>query len=165
MDNLVGHFGGMRVIESIYATETVSVRKHKLTKSQIKHLEKHMFKGITYHDRIQKKWNKRFGFKQVPGMMIVDPTVVGVNTGQAPWERKRGDKVIVAHPTVVQRLKEMTDEPRPECTYTMGDKYDDLKKSAEEQKQAKRNSDAIDWLANFPILRNPNGIIDLDIGA
>ncbi len=71
-------FNGMRVVESLMAIESRPARTHKLTRSQIKHLEKHMFKGITYHDRIQKKWNKRFGFKQVPGCFIIDPSRLGV---------------------------------------------------------------------------------------
>ncbi len=98
--NQIGMFNGMRVISSPYATETVPVRKHKLTRSQLGHLIKHKFKGITYHDRIQKKWNKRFGMKQVPGCFIVDSSKIGFGYGS-------GEKVIMAHPVIVEKMNEL----------------------------------------------------------
>lgn len=155
-----GRFNGMRVIESIYATETVPVRKHKLTRSQITHLQKHMFKGITYHDRIQKKWNKRFGFKQVPGMMIVDPKAMGfMDIGRSE------SKVIIAHPTVIEALKYGTgDDIKPDRYLTV--KYNEMVQSAKERKIRS----AVMWkpetdFINFPILRKSYGIVDMDILA
>lgn len=85
-------FNGFRVVESTMAMETVPVRRHKQTRA----------KSDSYHSRIQKKWNKRFGFKQVPGIYMIDTsklTFGGLNGGE---------KVIMAHPEMAARLKELS---------------------------------------------------------
>jgi len=92
---------GMRVVESPMAMTSEPVRKHKLTRAQLKHLEKHMPKGITYHDRIQKKWNKRFGFKQVPGFFIVDTSKLSFDN----LMNDDGEKVLLVHPTIMKTLQ------------------------------------------------------------
>lgn len=158
MDTAFGNaFNGMRVIESPYATVSTPVRTHKLTRSQLKHLEKHMFKGITYHDRIQKKWNKRFGFKQVPGCFIIDHSKI-------EFGYDNGEKVIVAHPSVVKALKEHkeSDSKTGPVDY-LQDKYDKYKRHSEE---VKRNIDIQlgKWNYHGLTASNSNGVL-LDIGA
>ena len=63
---LFNPFGGMRVVESPLAMQTVSApkRAHKKRRNQTE----------AYHRRIQKKWTKRFGVsvKQVPCVYQVD---------------------------------------------------------------------------------------------
>jgi hypothetical protein len=63
MNNLYGlsvnPFLCIKVIESPYAVE-------KTNEPMRVHQGKEWMVGRSYHDRIQKKWNKRFGFAQKP---------------------------------------------------------------------------------------------------
>ena len=63
-------FGGMRVIESPMAAMLVPVRKHKKRSSQ----------SSTYHARIQKKWIKRFGKKEVACAFMLNGGVFGLGS-------------------------------------------------------------------------------------
>lgn len=49
-------FGGLRLVEHPMAVRSVPVRVHKKRRNQTE----------AYHRRIQKKWTKRFGMKDVP---------------------------------------------------------------------------------------------------
>ena len=81
MENL---FNGMRYIESHEAVMTTSdpVKRHRPAKG-----------SATYHRRIQKKWNKQFGFK-------VKPCAYKTPFG------------LVIHPTLVQAMRLATQEAR-----------------------------------------------------
>ena len=60
------HFNGLKIIISDNAVEITKepVKKHKLKPW---HLHFNKIKArLPYHDRIQKKWNKRFGFVNKP---------------------------------------------------------------------------------------------------
>lgn len=145
-------FNGLRVIESPHAVVSTPVRKHKLTKSQLTHLEKHMFKGITYHDRIQKKWNKRFGFKSVPGCFIVDPSKLGVyGSMHSP---NMNDKVIVAHPTVIKALDLYMNKPiKPADKLSV--RYEQLHKESIERVIRGNYEFNVSWLQQYErIIRN-----------
>ena len=62
----------LKIIESDYALEetAVPVRVHRITRQHLNEFEKRInWKGkriFTYHDRIQKKWIKRWGYIMKP---------------------------------------------------------------------------------------------------
>lgn len=56
-----------RVRESPYAMQTVPARVHKKRRNQ----------SYAYHQRVQKKWVKRWGTKQVPCAYMVDAAAIG----------------------------------------------------------------------------------------
>ena len=76
--------GPLQVRESPLAMQTVPVKRHKKRRNQTE----------AYHRRVQKKWNKRHGTKQVPVAYMIDNTALG-GYGQT----------LVAHPSIVARLK------------------------------------------------------------
>jgi hypothetical protein len=76
--------GPLQVRESPLALQTVPVKRHKKRSNQRE----------AYHRRVQKKWTKRHGTKQVPAAYMIDNSVVG-GYGQT----------LVAHPSIVARLK------------------------------------------------------------
>ena len=53
---LFNPFGALRIVESPMAVQSVPKRTHKKRRNQTE----------AYHRRIQKKWTKRFGMKDVP---------------------------------------------------------------------------------------------------
>ncbi len=71
------HWEGMAVHESIYAETFAPNRVHVHKDDQ----------RLSYHKRIQKKWNKRFGQHSVPGMY------------------KIGNDILVAHPEIIKKLR------------------------------------------------------------
>lgn len=76
--------GPLQVRESPMALQTVPVKRHKKRRNQTE----------AYHLRVQKKWTKRHGTKQVPAAYMIDNSVIG-GYGQ----------MLVAHPAIVARLK------------------------------------------------------------
>jgi|GEM_PF-2364083 hypothetical protein len=70
-------YGSVRVYSSNLATQTSPRKQHKKTASM----------SDSYHNRVQKKWLKRYGTKQVPGA----------------YELAGG--VLVMHPELVELLK------------------------------------------------------------
>ena len=80
----------MCVIDEPYSTRSVPMRKHKHTGTQ----------WDFDHNRIEKKWNKRFGFKPIPGGFILSSSKIGFGHGS-------GEKVIMAHPEIVAKLKDL----------------------------------------------------------
>lgn len=76
--------GPLQVRESLLATQTEPVKAHKKRRRQ----------SEAYHRRVQKKWTKRHGTKQVPDAYMIDNSVIG-GYGQT----------LVAHPSIVSRLK------------------------------------------------------------
>lgn len=78
---------GTAVRESKLALTTAPAKVHKHRRGQTK----------AYHARIQKKWTKRFGTKQVPGAYMIDTHAVSLFG--------RGEKVLVAHPEILKELK------------------------------------------------------------
>lgn len=78
------NFHGIPIVENLLAMSTVPVREHKA---------RFPFAGIHptgYHARIQKKWTKRYGTKQVPAFFIV-------NNGQ----------MIVTHPALLADIRKV----------------------------------------------------------
>ena len=69
-------YGGIRVISSPFAMVAEPIKKHTKTRSM----------SESYHARVQKKWTKRYGTKQVPGAYM---TPMG----------------LVAHPVVLEAMK------------------------------------------------------------
>lgn len=63
-------FGGLRVVESPLAVQTVPVRAHKKRRNQTE----------AYHARVQKKWTKRFGTKQVACAYRIDGGQFGLGS-------------------------------------------------------------------------------------
>lgn len=61
------HLLGIPMYESPLATESKPVRAHKKRRNQTE----------AYHKRVQKKWIKRFGRKNVPCVFIIDNSVLG----------------------------------------------------------------------------------------
>jgi len=79
------NIAGMRVISSVNSFESVAVKKHKRTRSQ----------SESYHERISKKWRKRYGTKLVPGAYIADLAMMGLGVG----------KCVIAHPEIIDKLR------------------------------------------------------------
>lgn len=77
-------FGPMTVRPSPLATCTEPVKAHKQRRSQTK----------AYHKRIQKKWTKRYGTKQVPCAYMIDNTYLG-----------GFGRTLVAHPSLLRGLR------------------------------------------------------------
>lgn len=80
--------GPPRMHESPLALQAVPVKRHKKRRNQTE----------AYHRRVQKKWTKRHGTKQVPAAYLLDSRVFGGH-GQ----------VLVAHPSIVARLKKLSE--------------------------------------------------------
>lgn len=76
--------GPLQVRESLLALQTVPAKRHKKRRNQTE----------AYHHRVQKKWTKRHGTKQVPTAYLIDNKAIG-DYGQT----------LVAHPSIVARLK------------------------------------------------------------
>lgn len=76
--------GPLQVRESPIALQAVPVKRHKKRRNQTE----------AYHRRVQKKWTKRHGTKQVPAAYMIDNSAIG-GYGQT----------LVAHPSIVARLK------------------------------------------------------------
>lgn len=76
--------GPLEVRESPLATQTAPAKRHKKRRNQTE----------AYHRRVQKKWTKRWGTKQVPAAYVVDNSAIG-GRGQT----------LVAHPSIVAALK------------------------------------------------------------
>lgn len=68
---------GLEVIENSFALRTESVKKHKKRHGQ----------KDSYHRRIQKKWDKRFGTRSVPCAF------------------KLGGNTLVVHPEIMKILR------------------------------------------------------------
>lgn len=69
--------GSVRVHESPYATRAEPEQKHKKRRNQ----------SEAYHHRVQKKWTKRWGTKQVPCAYMIDNAALGGS-----------GRTLVAHP-------------------------------------------------------------------
>lgn len=52
----------------------------------------------SYHKRIQKKWNKRYGMVESPAIYVVD-------TGMLDWFGGSGQRLIVVPPHVLRKLR------------------------------------------------------------
>lgn len=76
--------GALQVRESQYATRTEPARMHKKRRNQ----------SSAYHRRVQKKWVKRWGTKQVPCAYLIDNGVLGLP-----------GSTLVAHPQYVAELR------------------------------------------------------------
>lgn len=77
-------FGPMAVRPSPLAMRPEPVKKHKHRHAQTE----------TYHKRIQKKWTKRYGTKQVPCAYMIDNTYLG-----------GFGRTLVAHPSLLRGLR------------------------------------------------------------
>lgn len=75
---------GVPIRESYMATKREPARVHVQRRGQT----------MRYHLRIQKKWNKRFGFVSTPGAYMIDGSVIG----------QRGEMLMV-HPTIAAKLR------------------------------------------------------------
>ncbi len=78
-----------RVRESPYAMQTVPARVHKKRRNQ----------SDAYHQRVQKKWVKRWGTKQVPGAYMIDAAAIGGS-----------GKILVVHPALGMAALESLDK-------------------------------------------------------
>lgn len=84
-------FVGMKVIESPLAVQVEPRRKHRRRRWQ----------SEAYHERVAKKWRKRFGTKQVPGMYQMDGRIYGLP-----------GPVLLIHPELMAKLKTQAVQPR-----------------------------------------------------
>lgn len=71
------------VHKSPYATKAEPVRLHKKRRSQ----------SASYHRRIQKKWTKRWGVRQVPCAYMIDNRVTGGH-----------GRTLVVHPSLMAHI-------------------------------------------------------------
>ena len=78
--------GALRVRESQYATKTEPTMAHKKRRNQ----------SEAYHRRVQKKWTKRWGTKQVPCAYLIDNAAIGLP-----------GRTLVAHPLHMAALRNM----------------------------------------------------------
>lgn len=76
--------GPLQVQESLLALETAPVRRHKKRRNQ----------SEACHRRVQKKWTKRHGTKQVPAAYMMDNRFIGGH-----------GRTLVVHPSIVARFK------------------------------------------------------------
>ena len=88
--NLSGHFSGVEVQPSIHAYSTNPARPHKRRRNQT----------ASYHARIQKKWNKRFGVVKKPAAFMIDTSLILL-----PFSVGRPRMMLVAHPSIVDQIK------------------------------------------------------------
>jgi hypothetical protein len=73
-------FMGLEVRTSPLCTRTVPVRQHKDRGCVVRvRFFNCLRKPSPYHIRVQKKWNKRFGFKEEKYMMVIGRNVVLVH--------------------------------------------------------------------------------------
>ena len=77
-------FEPTEVRQSPLAMRTVPVKAHKLRHAQTE----------AYHKRIQKKWTKRYGTKQVPCAYMIDNTYLG-----------GFGRTLVTHPSLLHGLR------------------------------------------------------------
>ncbi len=80
---------GLRVLSSPHAATTKPARPHKKRRNQ----------SDSYHARIQKKWNRRFGFVKAPAAFMVDTSAFAFSAGIGCG------KVLVAHPSIVDSIR------------------------------------------------------------
>lgn len=78
----------MKIVQSVLAVEQVSAKIHKQSRSM----------SNSYHKRVQKKWDKRFGYIFVPSAYVTSDA-------------------IIAHPEVAKRLKEHAEISSYEPSY------------------------------------------------
>lgn len=78
--------GSLQVHESQYATRTEPTRLHKKRRNQ----------SEAYHRRVQKKWVKRWGTKQVSCAYLIDNGVLGLP-----------GRTLVAHPQHIASLRNL----------------------------------------------------------
>lgn len=78
--------GTLRVQESQYATKTEPEKSHKKRRNQ----------SEAYHRRVQKKWTKRWGTKQVPCAYLIDNSVLGLP-----------GRTLVAHPRHIAAMRNL----------------------------------------------------------
>ncbi len=93
--------GPLQVRESPYATQTVPARVHKKRRNQ----------RDAYHQRVQKKWVKRWGTKQVPGAYVVDASAIGGS-----------GKILIMHP-ILGRAAFKSLGPCPEVFFSPRDAW------------------------------------------
>lgn len=79
---LFNPFGALRIVESPMAVQSVPKRSHKKRRNQTE----------AYHRRIQKKWTKRWGTKEVPCAYQINGRQFGM------------DNLLVVPPGTLQRL-------------------------------------------------------------
>lgn len=76
-------FGPLRFVENPLATTSKPVKVHKRRRNQT----------LAYHQRIQKKWNKRFGHHLAPAVFQLDGGRFGLGS------------MFVVHPEIAKRLR------------------------------------------------------------
>lgn len=136
-------FNGMKVISNPLCTTEEPVRVHiqKGTQRQ------------AYHDRIQKKWNKRFGTKRVPGMYIMNQSYF---TGS--FEYGGGsEKVIIAHPVIIAQMKNIPPVDKIEKTRQACNAFGVSANEAADN--FKRFGEALNKVG----IRNPAGVINTEV--
>jgi hypothetical protein len=86
-------FMGIKIYESKLCGQLVPAREHI---EKLRHVHSGWMtgtvpaRGPNYHPRIQKKWNKRFGFKRTPDFMLYDQTMAVVSRDTARGLRAMG---------------------------------------------------------------------------
>jgi hypothetical protein len=88
--NISGPLGGIEVRESINACQTKPARAHKRRRNQT----------ASYHARIQKKWNKRFGMVKKPAAFMIDTSLLLL-----PFSGDLPRRMLVAHPSIVEQIR------------------------------------------------------------
>lgn len=83
---------GMRLMPSELAVYQEPVRSHAAGRH-----------GEAYHQRIQKKWKKRFGMRDVPTLFLINTDYLGLGLGGP------GERVVLAHPKIIERIKREID--------------------------------------------------------
>lgn len=86
-------FGPLRFVENPLATTSKPVKVHKRRRNQT----------LAYHQRIQKKWNKRFGHHLAPSVFQLDGGKFGLGS------------MFVVHPEIAKRLRAASETPIDDC--------------------------------------------------
>ena len=84
-------FMGIKIYESKLCGQLVPAREHiEKFRKVYAYPGTVPARGPNYHSRIQKKWNKRFGFKRTPDFMLYDQTMAVVSRDTARGLRAMG---------------------------------------------------------------------------
>lgn len=78
---LAGSLGGIDIISNPLCVRRVYVREH---------VKKRWMDGTVYHQRIQKKWMKRYGCHDEPAAYLL------------------GDRTLAAHPLLLEKLRQVS---------------------------------------------------------
>jgi len=92
---ILGSLSGVKVVESTFCLDRKPIRKH-IKKSWMRE---------TYHKRIQKKWDKRFGYVETPAVFMIQAPNYSMCRGLNEVSLG-GEQILSIHPELTAKVKE-----------------------------------------------------------